>query len=277
MSDTGKCQVEDIELALLLEALYQHSGNDFRGYEAAALKGKLTAFLKQKGFCTISLLQNRVLRDKATSDALVRVLHERAVAMFEDIEYQHALRTTIIKNLHFWPDPNVWIPECKNAEEVFELAIWLEEEGLSDKARIFVTCPHSDLLVEAMRGEFSSDRLPQYEEHYRLSGGKRSLSSYGHHDQSKFVFSPSLSRNIVWSQSDIASDASFNEFQFVSGRTAMTEFGEGMRRRSLQVFDESLSSFGILSVDPLDQPNLYFANRRYKPIEATLGLYRRIA
>jgi len=272
---TPRTALEDVELALLLEGIYRTRGDDFRSHEAAALKPKLHAFMADRGLATLSALQERALHDPATGDALVLALYTRHTVMFEHAPYQSALRA-VTRDLRSWPAPNVWLPECTSAEDVFSLAILLEEEGLYEKSRIFVTHANHQMLSRAMCGRFSAELMPAYEDNYLRAGGKASLASYCERHEDAFTISSSLRRNIVWAQSDLASDASFNEFQLVLCQGAMREFGHALRRRSLRVFDDSLSAFGILSIDPESELELSMVASRYKPIEPSLGLYRRL-
>lgn len=270
-----RAALEDIELALLLEGLYRARGDDFRAHEPAVMKPRLRAFMAEHGLATLSALQERALHDAAVGDALVYALYVRPAAMFEHAPYQSALRT-VARDLRSWPAPNVWLPECTSAEEVFSLAILLEEEGLYGRSRIFVTHASHDMLALAMRGRFAAALMPAYEENYRRAGGKASLAAYCERQGDAFMIVPSLRQNIVWAQSDLASDASFNEFQLVLCQRAMKEFSHALRRRSLRVFDDSLSAFGILSIDPQSEPELNMVASRYKPLEPSLGLYRRL-
>lgn len=267
--------VEDIELTLLLEGLYRVRGDDFRSHEPSALKPRLLGFMAERALPTLSALQDRVLHDQSTGDALVYALYARPVAMFEHAPFQSALRS-VAHDLRSWPAPNIWLPECMSAEEVFSLAILLEEERLYGKSRIFVTHTSNDMLSLAMHGRFTAEMMPAYEENYRRAGGKASLATYCGREGDMFMISPSLRQNIVWAQSDLASDASFNEFQLVLCQRAMKEFGQALRRRSLRIFDDSLSTFGVLSVDPASEPELNTVTGRYKPIAPSLGLYRRL-
>lgn len=272
---TPRATLEDIELALLLEGIYRTRGDDFRSHEAAVLKPKLRSFMTEYGLTTLSALQERALHDAATGDALVYALYTRPAAMFEHPPYQSALRA-IARDLRSWPAPNVWLPECTSAEDVFSLAILLEEEGLYEKSRIFVTHANHHMLTQAMRGRFAAELMPAYEDNYRRAGGKATLTTYCERQGDAFMISPSLRRNIVWAQSDLASDASFNEFQLVLCQRAIREFGHALRRRSLRVFDDSLSAFGILGIHPESEPELSTVASRYRPIEPSLGLYRRL-
>jgi chemotaxis protein methyltransferase CheR len=271
----NRTSLEDIELALLLEGLYRARGDDFRAHDPAALKPRLHSFMAERELQNLSSLQERALHDASTGNALVHALYARPAAMFEHAAYQRALRG-VARDLRSWPAPNVWLPECTTAEEVFSLAILLEEEGLYGKSRIFVTHSNHDVLSRARRGMFSADLMPLYEDNYARAGGKATLASYCEQLGDAFMISASLRQNIVWAQSDLASDASFNEFQLVLCQRAMKDFGHALRRRSLRVFDDSLSPFGVLSIDPESEPELSMMASRYKPIEPTLGLYRRL-
>jgi len=268
--------VEDVELALLAQGLYLVRGEDFRGYELSMLRTRLHDFMAAYRLQTVSALQDVVLHDQALSNELVRVLHARSTALFEDIEYQRALRRLMQRDLRSWPAPNIWLSECDSVEEVLSLAILLEEEGLYDRSRIFVTNASQHILDNMMLGRFPMASLDTYEANYRRVGGNASVADYCERQGDTLSIAPRLRRHIVWAQSDLSSDASFNEFQLVVCRHAMKKFGGPLRHRSLRVFDESLSAFGILSVDPETETDLRMVAGRYKTIEPTLGLYRRL-
>lgn len=277
MADTASSgtAIEDIELALLFEGLYRARGDDFRGYDPTALKARLRSFMTERGLSTLSALQDLALHRQSVGDALVQTLYARPTAMFEHVGYQLALRS-VARELRSWPAPNVWLPECSSAEEVFSTAILLEEEGVYGRSRIFVTHASQNVVSAAISSAFSAVDMPAYEENYRRAGGKAKLAAYCEPQGDAFIISSSLRQNIVWAQSGLASDASFNEFQLVLCRRAMKDFGHALRRRALRVFDDSLSAFGILSLDPENEAELAMVTGRYKPIAPSLGLYRRL-
>jgi len=132
------------------------------------------------------------------------------------------------------------------------------------------------VLQEASSGGFALERLPEYEENYRRSGGRASLADYCLPREGRAVFAPSLRANITWAQYNLTTDASFNEFELIICRRRLADFGAPLRQRTLQLFHESLPLFGMLSVDqPEDLSTAPFSGR-YKPVSAEQGLYRRI-
>ena len=54
------CNAFDIELPLLLEAVYLRYHYDFRGYAVASLKRRLEQALQQLGCASLSQLQDRL-------------------------------------------------------------------------------------------------------------------------------------------------------------------------------------------------------------------------
>jgi chemotaxis protein methyltransferase CheR len=269
--------LEQIEIDLLLEGLYQLYGDDFRGYERSSLKRKLLAFMQAEGLKTISALQALVMHDRVVGEGLLRSLLERPSGLFDGHENFKLLREAAGPLLRSYAAPKIWVPDFASAEEVFTLAILLDEEGLSDKALLYATSPNEALLNEAREGVFSTDKLTEYTENYRRSGGKGELTDYCIATDEGVVFLPQLHRNIIWSQFSLATDTSFNEFQLIVCRAPLTDFAVPLRRRALSLFSESLSAFGILNVEGAPELESAPFSINYKSIATAPGLYRHTA
>jgi chemotaxis protein methyltransferase CheR len=198
-------------------------------------------------------------------------------ALFGDAQHFSALREPLGPWLRSRPMPKIWVAECTAAEDVFSLAILLHEEGLYERARIFATSANESLLEEASRGAFAAELAPQYAQNYRAAGGRRELSDYYTMEDGQCVFLPALRANITWAQYQLASDASFNEFELIMCRDTLDAFGPGLTRRSLQLFHDSLARFGILSVDGIDNPETIPFIAGYTSLLRKEGLYRRVA
>ena len=274
MQDRG---LEELEIDLLLEGVYQRFGHDFRGYRREPLRQRLRAFMETAAIDTVSALQARILHDPAAGELLLRAMTHRQVALFGDTQHFSALRELLGSWLRSRPMPKIWIAECAAAEDVFALAILLQEEGLYERTRIFATSANESLLHEASRGAFAAELAQRYAQNYRAAGGQRELSDYYTVEDGQCVFLPALRTNITWAQYQLASDASFNEFELIMCRDALGAFGPGLTRRSLQLFHDSLARFGILSVDGIDNPETIPFIAGYTSLLRKEGLYRRVA
>jgi chemotaxis protein methyltransferase CheR len=268
--------LEDLEIDLLLEGVYQHYGHDFRGFERASLRKKLHGLMRTLGVKTISALQESVLHEAQAWQALLNCLSVKPVALFDEPEHMLALRRLLAPWLRTCPSPKIWIADCQSAEEACSLAILLAEEKLHGRTQIFATVSNDAALEEAKGGSFELGRVPEYESNYRRGGGTASLSDYFVEKQGRAVFLPGLRANITWAQYSLATDASFNEFELIVCRRRLGDFGPILRRRTLQLFHDSLSRFGILSLDQSGTLETMPFDVHYQAVYAAQGLFKRV-
>ncbi len=267
--------LEELEIDLLLEGLYQRFGEDFRGFERGALSGKLRGLMQARGLRTVSALQDQVLHHDGARDALLRALNVRHAKLFENAGQMLVLREFVGPLLRSYADPRVWLAESTCAEDIFSLAILLVEEGLGDRTTIFATAAHERLLQEARDGGFPAERFAEYEENYRKSGGQRSLAEYCSKIDGQYVFASALKSNVTWAQYNLTTDTSFNEFQLILCRRTLSEFGFGLRRRALGLFSESLVPFGVLGIEGTHEMESAPFALNYKTLSKEHALYRR--
>lgn len=268
--------LEDLEIDLLLQGIYQHFGDDFRGFERGPLREKLRHLQQDWGMATMSALQERILHHDDAAHRLRRELSFNAGTLFDNPERVAALRNALGPWLRSCALPRIWVADCSTGEDVFALTILLADEGLYERTQIFATSPSDVLLHEASQGLFPAERLERYAENYRRSGGRHSLSDYCQKKDGIVSFASALRSNITWAQYSLASDTSFNEFQFILCRRPLDDFGPFLRRRALWLFSESLSPFGLLALPPgnVDGAALSLS---YKTLSRGNGLYQRKA
>lgn len=269
-------EVEELELELLLEALVQRFGFDFRSHDRAALKRKLFALLQRRGLRTLSQLQDRVLHDMATSAALLRALSVPPASMFDDPLEAMALLAVAEQCLPGAPLPKVWLADCAGAEQAWTVAVLLAERQLLWRTEIYATVSSDALLEEALTATIAPERMAACQQRYQQAGGCGRLADYFQPEGGALVPLPQLRSRITWAQYNLVTDASFNEFQLIVCRRALPDFGPLLRHRVLQLFDDSLAMLGVLGIDrELDDKEALA--RRYQQVVAREPWYKRIA
>jgi chemotaxis protein methyltransferase CheR len=269
--------LEELEIKLLLEAIYQRFGDDFRGHQILWLRPRLLEFMQLHALDTVSELQHRVLHQPDYIAALLNSLDARTPALFAQPKRFLQWRQRLVPWLRSCPDPKIWIADCAAAEDVFSLAILLAEENLADKTQVYATSRRLKLLEDARTGDFSRAEFACYQENYILAGGTGSFKKYVRHTNGNTGFDPALIEQVIWAEYDLATDASFNEFAAIVCAGGLAQYATPLRRRALQVFSDSLPVFGLL---------LLPENAVVKPAEAALhfdivstqqGIYRKAA
>ncbi|MCA1324685.1 CheR family methyltransferase [Herbaspirillum sp. alder98] len=238
----------DIEMQLLLDAIYLKYHCDFRGYAGSSLKRRLTTALGRFECATLSQLQDRVLHDPAVFPALMDYLTVQVSEMFRDPTYFLSLREKVVPLLRTYPSLKIWVAGCSTGEEVYSLAILLREEGLLERTLIYATDINQAALKKAEAGVYDLERIPGFTSNHQKSGGTTSLSDYYTAAYGAVVFDKSLRRNVVFSDHSLATDSVFAEMQLVSCRNVLIYFNRQLQERALGLFRESLCRKGFLGL-----------------------------
>jgi len=269
--------VEEIEVALLLEAIFRRYGFDFREYAPASLKRRLWRRAHAEGLETISALQNRVLHDPACMEQLLLDLSISVTTMFRDPSFYTAFREKVVPLLKTYPFARIWVAGCSTGEEVYSLAIVLEEQGLLDRTRLYATDINEAVLERARLGVFSLEKMREYTQNYLLAGGTRAFSEYYLANYDGAVFDRRLVENAVFAQHNLVSDRGFNEFHVIVCRNVMIYFDRSLQGRVFQLFHDSLIRFGVLALGHKETIRYSGFENRYEELDGVEKLWRRVA
>ena len=269
-------EVEDIEVALLLEGLYRVYGFDFREYSPASIKRRILERMRAEKATTISCLQDKVLRDAACMQRLLIGLSVHVTSMFRDPSFYLTFRTKVVPVLRTYPTIRIWHAGCSTGEEVYSLAILLQEEGLYRKCIIYATDISHEVLRRAKEGIFPLSAMQEYTGNYMKAGGKHEFSDYYTAHYEHVIFHPVLKTNVVFSEHNLVTDGSFNEFHVILCRNVMIYFNKALQERVHNLIYESLSMFGFLGLG--NKESLRFTPREafYEKVNGRDKLYRKV-
>ena len=268
--------VDEIELALLLEGVYRRYGFDFREYAPASLRRRVWRRVHAEGLTTLSALQDKLLHDPASMERLLLDLSINVTAMFRDPSFYVAFREKVVPALRTYPFTRIWVAGCSTGEEVYSLAILLQEEGIYDRTRIYATDINESVLERARSGVFPLDKMREYTQNYINAGGKRAFSEYYLAKYDGAQFQRSLVENVVFAQHNLVSDRSFNEFNAIVCRNVMIYFDRGLQDRVHRLFHESLTMFGVLALGAKESIRFSPFDDRYEDLDANERMFKKV-
>jgi chemotaxis protein methyltransferase CheR len=273
---TGRDDLEELELQLLLEGVYRRYGFDFREYAPASLRRRVWRRVHAEGERTIAGLLERLLHDPASMERLLLDLSITVTAMFRDPSFYLSFREKVVPQLRTYPFTRIWIAGCSTGEEVYSLAILLDEEGLYERARIYATDINESVLDRAKTGVFALDKMKEYTHNYLKGGGTHAFSEYYVAAYDGAQFQRSLVDNVVFAQHNLVSDRSFNEFNVVVCRNVMIYFDKRLQDRVHRLFYESLANFGVLGLGQKESIHFSPHADAYEELDAREKLYRKV-
>jgi chemotaxis protein methyltransferase CheR len=239
-------ETSDLEISLLLEAVYKKYGYDFRQYSQAHIRRRIMSRMAMWGMEDISEMQSKVLKDEKFASELLQDLSITVTEMFRDPGFYKSFRENVIPVLKTYPFIKIWHAGCATGEEAYSMAIILQEEGLYDRTTIYATDFNQKALNHAKEGIFSNKIIKEYTANYQLSGGNESFSSYYTSSYDNVIMKKSLKKNIVWANHNLVTDSIFAETHLILCRNVLIYFDKNLQNKVQKLFHNSLIKGGIL-------------------------------
>ncbi len=267
--------VTDIELRMLIEAVYLQYNYDFRDYTGASQKRRVLHALREMGCDSISALQARVMHEPAAFSQLLQYLTIPVTEMFRDPSFFAALREHVVPFLKTYPSLKIWVAGCSTGQEVYSMAIMLREEGLLERSILYATDINPESLETAKRGVFPLDQMQLYTENYQAAGGKRAFSDYYTAAYGGALFDKSLVENVTFADHSLSTDSVFSETHLISCRNVMIYFNKRLQNRVFGLFHESLCHRGFLALGSKESIDFSEYAGQFEPLVKRERIYRK--
>ncbi len=258
--------IDDRELEVLINDIFEYHGFDFSGYSKASFKRRVDRLYQLDGFRSFSEFLSKVRSEPHYFKRMVEEITVNVTEMFRDPHFYKVLREEILPILATKPFIRLWHAGCSTGEEVFSMAIMLKEANLLHKSLIYATDLNPMVLDVAKKGVFPLRMMKQYSENYMASGGEKDFSHYYTANYGLAKFSEDLSEKMVFSQHNLVSDSSFNEFDLILCRNVLIYFDKDLQQRALELFDDSLAKLGYLALGTKETIKFTSLQIKYKQV-----------
>jgi chemotaxis protein methyltransferase CheR len=238
--------IKEDELDLLIVELFERYGYDFSNYARASLKRRVNRVMVIDRFPSFAELLYKVKSDAAYCNHIVQELTVNVTEMFRDPAVFRTIRDQLLPVLATHPFIRIWHAGCSTGEEVYSMAILLEEANLLHKSLIYATDLNATVIENIKRGIFPLSQMKQYSENYIAAGGKKDFSDYYTAKYEWAKFHDRLKEKMVVATHNLVSDRSFNEFQIIMCRNVLIYFNKTLQDKVLKLFDNSLEMLGFL-------------------------------
>lgn len=273
MSEAHKTiiETEDIELDLLVDAMYHKYGYDFRNYSKAHMKRRVLHRISKDDLESISLLQHKILHDANYFYSILSDFSINVTEMFRDPEVFKYIRAEVVELLKSYPKLKIWHAGCSSGQEVYSMAILLKEEGLLDRTTIYATDFNDDILNKAKDGIYPIDLIKEYTKNYIASGGIHDFSDYYTAKYDSVIINNEIKKKIVFANHNLVTDTDFASMHMIICRNVLIYFDRDLQNKVIKMFTRSLEKNGVLalgskeSIDYTEVASKYKAwNREYR-------------
>ena len=259
----------------IMEIIYKKYGYDFRQYSEAHILRRIINRARLSGIEDISHVGTEVMNNEAFASKLLQDLSITVTEMFRDPGFYKSLRQNVIPLLKTYPFIKIWHAGCATGEEVYSLAIIMQEEGLYNRTTIYATDFNQQALNRAKEGIFSNELMKEYTTNYQLSGGKESFLNYytSHYDH--VIMNQSLKKNIVWANHNLVTDSVFAEAHLILCRNVLIYFEKELQNKVQKLFYDSLIIGGILCLGSKESLRFTELRGEYTELDSKQRIFKK--
>ncbi len=265
---------EDIEVELMVEAIYQRYGHDFRDYSRASLSRRFAILAKETGVAKVGELIPILLRDEVLWKRLFLLISVTVSAFFRDPKFFDTLRSEVLPVLATYPNLRIWHAACAGGEEVYSLAILLQEAGLLERATIFATDFNDRALSAAETGIYEEASILEAKSRYEKAGGTGKFEDYFTFSGGQGKVKRSLMKQVTFANHNLATDGSFGQMHLILCRNVFIYFNNSLQDRVLGLFAESLIPRGWLGIGDRESLRFCEKGKDFEALKSSRSIYQ---
>jgi chemotaxis protein methyltransferase CheR len=268
-------ETKNIEINLLLSAIYQKYGYDFRNYARASLQRRIKRHLDKTGLATITDMQREVIHNSKFFYHLLQTFTINVTEMFRNPSFFTTLRKLLPTTFASQKTIKIWHAGCASGEEVYSMAIILKEIGLYDKTIIYATDIDDVILAKAKAGIYPAESLQKWVKNYQQAGGTAAFTDYYSANYELASVTKSLRENILFTNHNLVTDSVFSEVDLIICRNVMIYFNPLLQDKVLQLFSDSLALGGLLCLGAKETTRLSKNSSLFKNLILAEKIYQK--
>lgn len=270
--ETGsKSELKDDEknLRLIVDLIKQRSIHDFSDYKPTTLLRRTKRRAAHHDFTSLANYYDFLKSSPEEIEALSKDFLISVTAFFRDQEAFDYIQKNVIPGILKKLAPNeefkLWVAGCATGEEVYSLAMLIDEQLTGDFAftvvKIFATDIDSAALIHAGKGLYQSDTV-------RSMGAER-LKKYFTQEGDQYRVKPSLRKMAIFAQHDLVKNPPYCNMHFISCRNLLIYMSPILQRKVFSMLLFGLKMDGYLFLGSSENPmpiiqNLEVVSNQYK-------------
>lgn len=267
--------ITELELELLIKAIYQRYGFDFQHYKQASLKRRITLFIEQLQLNSLSELIPKILWDPTLFDKFLQEISVPVTEFFRDpIFYQH-VSEKIIPVLKTYPKLRIWIIGCATGEEAYSLAIMLSEVNIPRNYTIYASDMNPKALVTAQQGIYLEKQIQQGENNYRAYTTQGNFLDYFEKKTDGYHIKAELQSSIHFFEHNLIHAEPMSDLQLIFCRNVFIYLDRSLQLKSTQLFFDSLLTGGYLALGVNETLSHQFIPNYFEVIDESMHIYRK--
>lgn len=252
--DTGKPrqEISDAELDSLTNAIKTRYGIDFTNYEKASLKRGFTRLIQKHELINIMGLWIKIMKDREFLLKYIDDLTVNLTELFRNPEIWIKLKENVLPQLRLNSKLEFWHAGCSSGEEVYTMAMVLQDQNLLYKSTALATDLSTAILEEARQGRYSNLLISRYLKTFNQYFSQGNLADWFDIGEKESIIKEKFKRHIQFLNHNLVHEPMNRKFDIIFCRNVMIYFDDALKIKVLKLFNSCLKDGGFFVIGYYD-------------------------
>ncbi|WP_222937663.1 CheR family methyltransferase [Spartinivicinus ruber] len=195
--------------------------------------------------------------------------------MFRDADFFASFVNNVLPMLSTFPYIKLWHAGCATGEEVYSMAILLNEHNLFERSIIYGTDINNEALEQARLGIYSVKKIKKAEKNFEKISKEINLDNYFYTSYNHGKISDLLSQNITFSHHNLVQDGVFGEMNVIFCRNVFIYFDRELQNQVFSLFFNSLRYGGFLCLGKGESLHFSVLEDQFEVVDSKQRIYRK--
>src|SRR3989304_1007943 len=266
-----------VETRKVIEVIKETYNYDYKNYALTFFKHRLERVIEINNLRDIELLIQKLKTDQEFFEKFIQDISVETTELFRDPSLWRLIRDDFLyKQTKIDGKYKIWVAGVQSGEELYSMAILIEESKLWDKVDITASYDSDFNLGLIRQGIFNLRKQEANDANYRRFNCFSELTKYYKVVNNTGYWDTSLIKNVKFLKLNVTFDNSPKNFNLVWFRNQMLYFNQILQDYILGVLYDSLVQGGYLVIGDKETVEYSTYNKKLKLINDTEKVYKKI-
>jgi chemotaxis protein methyltransferase CheR len=247
------------EIKLFIESMKKVSTYDFSDYSEKSFTRRIEKILSDYKL-TLPGLITKIQKESDFREKIVNDITVNTTELFRDPGVWQSIKYRLLPKILDKDEINIWHAGCSTGQEIYSMAILLNEYGILERTNIFATDLNTEVINAAKTGKYVYRFNIEYLENFKqvVRQNPYNFDEYNDVPFEKYMkidtqndsieMLPFLRNNVYFKRHDLVHENNvfYRKFDIILCRNVMIYFNTKLQNRLFSLFNDSLVKKGHL-------------------------------
>ncbi len=231
----------------ITDVIFKYYHLNLNEYAFVILRKRISNALQALNYKNTDSFIKDVVNNSSLFDKFLYEINIEKTEMFRDPAVWRILKEQIIPNINTESTTKIWFPCVSSGDDIFSLAILLQELGCYNRVQIIASTPCKLCIDKIKQGIYLKNKIEVNNTNYNRFLGNNQLSDYYTLFNNTMYMNLSLLDNVKFIEHSIF-ETSPSNINLIIFRNRMLYFNQNMQRKAMDLITEKILKNGYLII-----------------------------